>query len=219
MNIWISSDWHLGHNNIVRGCTRWENKEACRPFESLPEHDETLIENINKCAKKDDLIYMLGDFSLGGKDNVKLYRERIRCKNIHLILGNHDIHIRKNRENIKGLFTSVNDILFQKIDGERYVFCHYSMRTWDCAHHGAIMLYGHSHGTAPRYGMLTDVQVKSPDGELLRTIREMVYFKTMDVGVDTHPEFRPYHLDEIRQAMSRCVPLRIDHHHHEEKHQ
>ena len=70
--------------------------------------------------------------------------------------------------------------------------CHYAMRTWDRAHHGSIMLYGHSHGTLPAYS------------------RNGNFYKTMDVGIDTHFEFRPYHIDEIRDIMSNRNTLNID---------
>jgi hypothetical protein len=35
-------------------------------------------------------------------------------------------------------------------------------------------------------------------------------FKTKDVGIDTHPDFSLYHIDEIREEMSKCIPLRGD---------
>ena len=31
-------------------------------------------------------------------------------------------------------------------DGLQLVLCHYAMRVWRNSHHGAIHLYGHSHG-------------------------------------------------------------------------
>lgn len=221
MNVWFSSDWHYGHANIVRGVSEWEDKSACRNFDTLEEHNETLVNNINKVVAKDDIIYMIGDFAFGGKQNIYELRSRINCNNIHLILGNHDHHIRKNAKLLDGkgneidchsLFSSVNEVLYKKISGERFVLCHYSMRTWDNGHHGAIMLYGHSHGSLPDYSGIFQNVIKGVDGEDIKTITTSVKFKTMDVGVDTHPEFRPYSLDEIREAMATRIPLRVDHH-------
>jgi hypothetical protein len=34
----------------------------------------------------------------------------------------------------------------------------------------------------------------------------------MDVGVDAHKEFRPYHINEILQIMSKRDISKIDHH-------
>lgn len=219
--IFFTSDWHKGHANIVRGESDWDDKSACRDFDTLKEHDDTLIENINKCAKKDDIIYMLGDVAFGGKENIHEVMARINCKTVHLCLGNHDHHIRKNAIVRSGigievrahdLFASVNDIITKKIGGERFVLCHYSMRTWENGHHGSIMLYGHSHGSLPEYEIVMNTDVKERSGLLVKTMDQTLKFKTMDVGVDTHPEFRPYHIDEIRDAMTQRIPLRVDHH-------
>lgn len=222
MNVWFSSDWHKGHANIVRGVSQWEDKSPCRNFDTLEEHDEALINNINKVCKKGDIIYFIGDLAFGGKQNIYEIWKRLECKNIHLLLGNHDHHIRKNALVIddkgreipcQSLFLSVNDILQKKIGSERFVMSHYSMRTWDNGHHGSIMLYGHSHGSLPEYGVELLVDIKDNDtGETIKTIKQEVKFKTMDVGVDCHPEFRPFSMDEIHQIMSTRIPLRIDHH-------
>jgi calcineurin-like phosphoesterase family protein len=211
---WFSADWHLGHNNIVRGCSRWENKNACRDFDTLKEHDEAILDGINSCANADDTIYFLGDFSFGGKEMVAFYRNQIRCKNIHFIYGNHDHHIRNNRDNCQELFTSLHDIMYPVIDTELFVLCHYAMRTWQNAHHGSIMLYGHSHGTLSPYQLRSDVEV-SVNGEVVKNMQMPIRFKTMDVGIDTHPQMRLYSLEELRSIMSQSIPLRADDHHDE----
>jgi calcineurin-like phosphoesterase family protein len=222
MDVWFSSDWHKGHENIVRGVSKWEDKHACRDFDTLQEHDETLINNINAVVKKDDYIYMLGDWAFGGRQNIYELWKRLNCKNIHLCLGNHDHHIRKdaaliddkgNEINAQSLFLSVNDIITKKIGSERFVMCHYAMRTWENGHHGSIMLYGHSHGSLPDYevNLQTTIHDSKPN-EVVKVMNQTYRFKTMDVGVDTHPEFRPYNIDEIRAEMSKRVPLRVDHH-------
>lgn len=191
MSTWISSDWHLGHKNIVLGQTDWEGEDrrsACRKFNTVEEHDEVILKNINDNVNKNDFIYFLGDFSFGGSDNIYKYRSLINCENIHFVFGNHDYHIKKNKVvktpkgyiNSQNLFLSCSDILEKKIGKDNLVFCHYPMRTW---HKGrnAIMLFGHCHGNLKQ--------------EYFNN------FKTMDVGIDTHNEFRPYHIDEIRQIM------------------
>jgi calcineurin-like phosphoesterase family protein len=219
-NIWFSSDWHFHHENIVKGISKWDDKTPCRNFNSIEEHNETLIQNINLCANTNDIIYFNGDFSFGGKHNIYTFRKAINCKTIHFIYGNHDHHIRKNIEidtdtgvvKAQSLFTSVQDILYKRIAGEKMVLCHYSMRTWDSGHHGSIMLYGHSHGSLSNYTINLKNTVNDQDGTFIKDIVYPVKFKTMDVGIDTHPKFRLYHLDDIRSEMANCIPLRIDHH-------
>lgn len=200
MDIWFCSDPHYGHKNIVRGESKWDSLQACRDFNTLEEMNQTLVQNINNNVKENDILYCLGDWSFGGLYNVYDFRKQLNVKTIHLVLGNHDHHIENNKSiptnggkmfiNTKDLFTSVNHYIHKKINGQRMVLCHYAMRTWDKGHHGSWMLYGHSHGTLPWYDN----------------------YKTMDVGFDTHPEFRPYHFDEIKEIMDKRIPLLVDHH-------
>ena len=122
MEVWFGSDFHFDHENIVRGVSKWEDTRACRPFDTLEEHNEILIQNINNSVKKDDVLFFDGDWAFNGRSSIYDFRKRLNCKTIHFILGNHDHHIRKNaivndELNIKAhsLFTSVNDILYKTI--------------------------------------------------------------------------------------------------------
>ena len=55
----ITSDLHFGHKNIL--------EYDKRPFSSIEEHDESLIENWNSLVRPQDLVYCLGDITLGKK--------------------------------------------------------------------------------------------------------------------------------------------------------
>lgn len=215
MNIWFSSDWHLGHKNIVLGCTEWENKNACRKFNTLKEHDNTIIDSINKYVKKGDILYFLGDFSMGGKNNVYKYRQMINCSTIHCCIGNHDLHIEKNCTFDNGsrahdLFTSVNTRIQKKIGKTDFVMDHYAYRTWNKASRGAIMLHGHSHDSLPPYEKLLQI---ADDPYLYKTGD---FYREMDVGLESAKtitgEWRPFHIDEIRSIMEKKNNLDVDHH-------
>jgi calcineurin-like phosphoesterase family protein len=245
-NIWFTSDTHFHHNNIVRGCTNWVNDptkgaasvQRTRDFKTLEEHDETLVKNINNCVKPDDILYALGDWSFGGLEQVWEFRKRLHCKNIHLIFGNHDHHLERNRAlpnahtqwteetgiivvdgacppttgtdkgyirpaTTQELFKSTQYYSRRVIGGQDMVLSHYAMRTWDKGHKGTWMLFGHSHGTLGPYGGY----VEGANG-----VTVPWEYKTMDVGIDTHPEFRPYHIEEIGEIMKNRVDLKVDHH-------
>lgn len=93
--IWFTSDTHYHHKNIVRGTSEWEvkqegNHQRLRDFDTLEEHDDKLVANFNKVIKGDDTLYHLGDWSFGGLQQILRFRQQLNCKNIHLILGNHD---------------------------------------------------------------------------------------------------------------------------------
>ena len=81
--IWFTSDTHFGHSNII--------KLAERPFADVDEMEDSLVANINSLVAPSDELYHLGDFSmkLGLEEQARILR-RIRCRNIHLIPGNHD---------------------------------------------------------------------------------------------------------------------------------
>lgn len=96
--IWFTSDTHYNHKNRCRGVSTWANKETTtRDFETLEQMNNEIVERINKFVDQDDILYHLGDWSFGGIESIWQFRQRIICKNVHLITGNHDDHIKKNK--------------------------------------------------------------------------------------------------------------------------
>ena len=194
MNIWFTSDTHFGHTNIAGPkVSVWKN--GYRNFNSVQEMNDALVHNINKIVGEDDILYHLGDWSFGGVHNIYYFRKSLICKNIHLMLGNHDQHI--TNKDIKfldssfnpiDLFSSIQDIFTGKIGKNNFHLSHYSHQVWPGGHKGVIHLFGHSHNSLKGIG------------------------KSMDVGVDTHPEFRPYHINEIVKIMDKINVKFIDHH-------
>jgi calcineurin-like phosphoesterase family protein len=219
-NIFFTSDTHFHHKNIVKGTSSWTDPSRCRDFSTLEEHDEKLIANINAVVKQRDILYHLGDWSFGGLEQVYNFWKRLECKNIHLILGNHDHHIENDRTiqdpgtTTKLLFQSVNQYLRKKVGGQDMFLCHYAMRTWDKAHKGNWNLYGHSHGTLPEYHRYAKDEREDQTWSNWGIPNES-RFRCMDVGIDTHPEFRPYHFDEISRLMKNRIPLSVDQHNEE----
>ena len=197
-NIYFTSDTHYGHRNIVRGTSEWTGKNRCRNFDTVEEHDAVLVDNINSIVKENDILYHLGDWSFGGKEKIIDFRRKLYVKDIRLILGNHDHHIEKNI--YSDLFISVDHYKKITINKQMFVMCHFPMRVWDKSHHGSIMLHGHCHGT------LSDYEMNQQDSFI------SIKYKTMDVGIDTHPEFRPYHIDEVLDIMRDRINLNVDHH-------
>lgn len=186
MNIWFTSDTHYNHKNIAgKEISRWT--DGFRNFASVQQMNEALITNINKYVKEDDTLYHLGDFAFGDAKVIREFRNSLICKNIHLILGNHDQEI-EDSEELQELFTSVGYVYTGYVGKQQFHLSHYSHRVWPKSHRGTIHLYGHSHGSIPDYG------------------------KSMDVGVDTHKDFRPYHINEIYSIMSKREIHKVDHH-------
>lgn len=91
MKFWFTSDYHLGHYNIIKYCNR--------PFQTLEQMNQTIIQNHNNRVKPEDTVFFIGDFcfknSPGGKkgegDILKAieYEKQLNGKLI-FIKGNHD---------------------------------------------------------------------------------------------------------------------------------
>ena len=192
MTIWFTSDTHYGHKNIVRGVSNWSNKSGCRDFDTIEQMNDAMVESINACVKADDTLYHLGDVAMGLFENVAEFLQRLHCQNIHLILGNHDHHIRKDRDGVQSHFASTHKLYFKRIGEIEIMMCHFPMLVWENHHRGAWHLHGHSHGH----------------------LDDPVFYqrKVIDVGIDTHPQFRPYSFDEIAAIMETRSIQQIDHH-------
>jgi len=188
--IWFTSDLHIGHKNITgKSVSKW--KSGYRNFNSVTEMNDTIINNINKYVKWDDVIYFLGDFAFVDVKKIQDSRHRINCQTIHFLYGNHDEDIR-NDQKLQGIFTSIKDVDFITVNSQNYFLSHYSHRVWPASHRGTIHLYGHSHGSIPDFG------------------------KSMDVGIDVAyrllGEYRPFSITEIIDIMSKKEVSELDHH-------
>lgn len=135
MNYYIA-DTHFGHANII--------KLSHRPFNTINEMDETLINNWNSKVTDDDDIYILGDFSYKSKDPVA-YLKRLKGKK-HLIVGNHDSLLLKD-PNSKDYFVEIADMKMITDNGTQIVLCHYPLVEWNGYYKGVLHFYGHVHNT------------------------------------------------------------------------
>lgn len=77
--IFVISDTHFGHENIIGYCDR--------PFQNAKEMDECIADNWNSVVRDCDVIYHLGDVYMGASGREILPKLNGRKR---LILGNHD---------------------------------------------------------------------------------------------------------------------------------
>ncbi len=202
--LFFTSDTHYAHSNICSATTKWEGaSNMTREFNSLEHMNTTLVNNINNMVGEDDILIHLGDFSFGGFDKIQEFRDRILCKNIHLVLGNHDHHIERNKEGVQKLFSSVHNYLrlevrrqLTKSMMEKFTFVcmHYPIASWHDMNNGVIHLHGHVH---------------------LPSHLRIAEGKAMDVGVDGN-NLEPVSLGQIHMIMKdqpiKKLALPKDHH-------
>jgi calcineurin-like phosphoesterase family protein len=145
--IFFTSDTHYNHTNICRGTTRWvDANDITRDFKSLGEMNDRIVAGINTLVGENDYLFHLGDWSFGGFESIYEFRDRINCNNIHLVLGNHDHHIERDRDGIRHIFESVNQYLELEVNREhKFVLMHYPIMSWNKMNEGVIHLHGHVH--------------------------------------------------------------------------
>lgn len=78
---WFTADLHLGHANIIGYCDR--------PFASVAEMDDALVERWNEAVGPDDEVWVLGDVALGPIE-ASLARVGELAGRKVLVAGNHD---------------------------------------------------------------------------------------------------------------------------------
>lgn len=175
-NIWFTSDTHYWHKNITYGVSDWPDKErTTRRFDTTQEMSQHLVSQINKYVGEDDILFHLGDWSFGGIDNIWNFRKQLKCKNIYLIEGNHDTHIKSDKllpnchyqdvdnneiilldgyddnypASAKQLFKEVHKYLEIEIDNKMICMMHYPIEEWNDRFKKSIHLFGHVHGRIP----------------------------------------------------------------------
>jgi calcineurin-like phosphoesterase family protein len=206
-NLFFTSDTHFSHSNICSATTRWKDAgDTVRQFSSLEEMNRTIVDNINEVVGEDDILFHLGDWSFGGFEQIEKFRSQLVCKNIHIVLGNHDHHIERDKDGVQSLFSSVHSfiphlLVKREKEGskgmmERFGFCvfHYPIASWIDMNQGIIHLHGHVH--LPKH-------LKLGEG------------RSLDVGMDGN-DMKPYSLDEVMRLVKnqpiRKLELPKDHH-------
>ena len=79
---WFIGDTHFYHKNIIKF------EDEFRPFDTVEEMNETLVDNWNRVVQPEDTVYHVGDVVFGGHEKHEIIG-RLNGKK-RLILGNHD---------------------------------------------------------------------------------------------------------------------------------
>lgn len=87
-NIFLISDTHFGHENILKFLKK-DGSKLREYFNDIDHHDQTMISNWNSVVKPDDKVYHLGDVGFKNFTVVKKIFDELNGEKI-LIKGNHD---------------------------------------------------------------------------------------------------------------------------------
>lgn len=186
MTIWFTADNHWGHGNII--------DYTNRPFASTEEMDREMIRRWNDVVRgPGDVVYHLGDLTLGGFVQAKAVLEQLH--GTIKVLANPWHHDRRwlpvsigptymvSKSNV--LVATIPPMVVLELDTfgasgypHAITLCHYPLAEWDRKHYGGWMLHGHSHGKHQGEGFI------------------------LDVGVDAN-EFYPVSLGDVAEMMER----------------
>ena len=170
-HLFFTSDTHFDHKNIIRYCNR--------PWETVEEMNQALIDNWNSVVGPDDTVFHLGDVTFGGNTNLINYVSQLNG-HIVLIKGNHD---KKLQQTIcDKLFDYSCQQLRLNIEGYTVVLNHYPFLCFA----EDIQLFGHIHSSP--VSISDDVKNFFNYGDFTRQF---------DVGVDNN-NYKPISWEQIK---------------------
>lgn len=177
----FTSDTHFNHANIIKFCNR--------PFKDVEQMNDVMIANWNSVIGKDDTVFHLGDFCLGGAAEWTKILNRLNGK-IYLIMGNHDL---KNiRQGFISRFEHVAMQMRIEIGKKRIYLCHYPFLCFEGSYKDDVwQLFGHVHTRRSNSGI--------DAGRL-----QYLYPTQYDVGVDNN-NFTPVSFGQVKRIIDKQV--------------
>lgn len=169
MNYYIG-DVHWFHENIIK----YDFSNGGRKFNSIEEHDNLIIENINKVVTPQDNLYFLGDISWGNVEQTAEMLKKINCRNLFACHGNHDRILKDGR--IKKMFQGIYDIKQIEDNRRQVIMSHFPQMMWSGQHRGVIHLFAHLHNTEEHYDYMEfvkelDKRIKERDGDRYKPLQ------------------------------------------------
>ena len=79
--VWFTSDLHFWHKNICKYCGR--------PYETVEQMNEGIVNNWKQVVKYDDTVFVLGDLGFCGIEKLRAEIGQLPGQ-IYVIQGNHD---------------------------------------------------------------------------------------------------------------------------------
>lgn len=153
--IFLIADTHFNHTNIIRYCNR--------PFSSIGQMNETLVNNWNSSVGKDDTVYFLGDLCMG---DPRIWLDKLNGE-IRFIRGNHDGELRKIRNTRENITLQV---------GLEHIMLVHAVEYLRGPWHGWV-IHGHHHNNNIKEFPLVNKQAKTMNVSV-----EMINYKPIELG-------------------------------------
>lgn len=163
--IFYTADLHFGYEDVLH--------KAARPFGSVEEMDQILIDHWNEVVTDEDTVYFIGDIGSYCTPFPEVQLSYLHGHK-HLIRGNHDTCI-ENQQMLLDYFETVTDFLEIDDGGRHITLCHYPIVYIQ----GGYMIHGHIHNAKKE---IYSILAKLP--------------RTLNAGVDING-FRPVTLAQL----------------------
>lgn len=165
--VWFTADTHFSHRAMAE--RKW------RPFDTVAEMNEMLVQRWNQYVGKRDTVWHLGDVGMGPTEShLKLVRTALKGTK-HLIAGNHDKVWPGNRDAHRHFpewsetFQSIQPYGRRVISGRQVILCHFPyigdhtntdrFAQWRLPNLGLPLLHGHVHTEWTKLGNMLNVGV------------------------------------------------------------
>lgn len=152
-NVFFTADTHFNHQAMITN--------GWRPFSSVEEMNETLVQRWNDQVRKNDQVWHLGDFGMGPDPEHLEFLQRLNGEK-HLITGNHDKPWPGNRQSHKHQpkwreagFSSIQAFARRRIAGRSVMISHFPYEgdhtgedryeQYRLLDDGEFLLHGHVH--------------------------------------------------------------------------
>lgn len=181
-NTYFVGDLHLGHAGIIT--FNDDNGKKIRPFATIEEHDETLINNINSVVKPEDRLYFLGDIVINRRHIAQIGKINGRKK---LIKGNHDIF------KLSDYTPYFEDVSAYRIYPNSGIICsHIPVHPSQLEHRFVLNVHGHLH-----HNIITN-NTMNYSGEI-EVLPDRKYFNICP----EHTNYMPVSYDELVSQIER----------------
>ena len=163
--IFVTSDYHFDHFNIINFCGR--------PFKDLINMNSHMLDMWIRIVSEKDTIYFLGDFSFGpdsNDDNIVNYLSLLSGK-VKFLLGNHDLPQPQfgslGIEKLIKIYNLDIEIISpgHRIEVENQIFelSHYPPESWPSKEKDVLYLHGHVHNRFKYTNMHNTIASKKYD--------------------------------------------------------
>lgn len=178
-HVWFTSDTHFYHANAIGYCNR--------PFSSVDEMNEALVNRWNTVVQKGDIVFHLGDFCFGCAKKWNRMLDLLKGR-IFLILGNHDVgHLTPQ---LLARFEGVSTQMLLNISGQRIYLNHFPFLTYSGDTRGVWQLFGHIHSHQLNCNIATTQQMA------------LLQPGQYDVGVDNN-DYAPVSFRKVQEIMMK----------------